>query len=399
MASKLSTLPTELIELIASALEPIDLCSLRLVCKEVHKNTTDCFGHTCLTTFRTDLSRKNLQKLEELSRQKHLRHHVQTLLIKDLRDDLRQFYGLGEGFSLHRHPSGYLLDPLPGVQMLQGILLNRLLNCRSFYIYSDYASEESYESGLLMPSDAVGIILAIIAETSLPVKSFSVDFLSHGTGSFDAQRLHMPQYRKPEFRTGWAHLQELSLEQSMKSDAFDWAMDLVLHATGLRKLSLDFQHQNSASFIDRLSLTERLPGLQELQLSGASLTVETISGFLLRFCNSLRALTFRHVHIESGGTWVSVLKVLRSDLPLLERVCVDWIRELNSRESEVYPGAYASVMFPKLSDNPVVPGSQGRRFKLREKKRAGEKRIVGASYHGPEMHVALGILASSAETI
>ena len=399
MASKLPSLTTELIELIASALETTDLCSLRLVCKELNKKTTDCFGHTCLTAVRTDLSRKNFQKLEELSEWEHLRHHVRTLLIKDVRDELGQFRGLGGGFSLQRHPSGYLLAPLPGVQMLQDILLNRLPKCRSFHVYSEYASEESYESEILTPSDAVGIILAIIAETSLPVKSFYVDFVSHGTGSFDARRLHMLQCRKPEFRTGWAHLQELSLEQSMKSDAFDWAMDLVLHATGLRMLSLNFQYNNSASFIDRLSFTERLPGLRELRLSCANLTVEMISRFLLRFRDSLRALTFRHVYIDSGGTWVSILHALRSDLPLLESICVDWVRELNPRESEVNPGGYASVIFPKLSGNPVVPGSPGQRFELREKKWRGEKRIIGVRYHGPEMNVALGILKSSAETI
>ena len=50
----------------------------------------------------------------------------------------------------------------------------------------------TYGSEGLMPSDAIGIILAIIAETSLPVKAFRMDFRSRGTGRVDAKRLQMP---------------------------------------------------------------------------------------------------------------------------------------------------------------------------------------------------------------
>ena len=385
MASKLCALAVELVEHIASPLEPADLFSLRLVCKELNEKTFQCFGHTCFTIIRTDLSRKSLQKLEALSEHEQLRHHARALLIMGPND-------IGRGFPWDRHRSGHLLAPLPGVQMLRDILFCKLVNCRSFHIYRDHEAEDFYMSDCLTPSDVVAIILNIIAETSLPVKSFCVDFRKWGTGKVDAKRLHFSQYQNPEFGTAWAHLQELSLEQTMTPDTFNWAMELVLRAINLQKLTLKFEFNHSASFVDRLSSADTLPGLKELKLSCFYVTVEILSRLLLRFRSSLRALSFWHVSIQAGGTWMSVLRMLRSDLPLLESICVNHLKEFE-------PGEKGRIMFPALSENPVVPGSQGRDFSLVSKRFRGEPRIFGVSYSGPEMDVALEILARSVENI
>ncbi|KAI9879848.1 MAG: hypothetical protein M1830_006871 [Pleopsidium flavum] len=388
MTSKLCTLAVELIEHIASVLEPLDLFSLRLVCKGLNEKTLHYFARTYLTTVQTDLSYKSLKELKELSAHEQLSHHIQTLLIKEGLNDI------GRGFLWNRHPSDHLLAPLSGIQMLQDILLNNLVNCRSFHIYGAHAEEDLYESDWLTSSDAIAIILTIIAETSLPIRSFYVDFRKWGTGKVDAKRLHTLQYQKPEFRTAWTHLQELCLEQSMTLDTFDWALRLVLCATNLQKLTLDFEFDHSISFIDRLSSTDSFPKLQELKLSCAYVTVELISRFLLRFRDSLRALLFRHIIIDddSGGTWISVLSNLRSNLPLLESICVNHLKEFK-------PGEKGRITFPALSDNPVVPGLQGGRFELIGKKFHGSPRIFGVSYCGPRMDVALEILARSAEYI
>ncbi|MCJ1362235.1 hypothetical protein MMC16_001337 [Acarospora aff. strigata] len=388
MTFKLCTLAVELVEHIASVLEPADLFSLRLVCKGLNEKTLHYFARTYLTTVRTDLSHKSLQELKELSAHGQLGCYVRTLLIKEGPNDI------GRGFLWCRHPSGHLLTPSSGIQMLQDLLLKDLVNCRSFHIYGAHAGEEPYESDWLTSSDAIAIILTIIAETSLPIKSFYVDFREGGTGRVDAKRLHALQYQKPGFRTAWAHLQELCLEHSMTLDNFDWTMELVLCATNLQKLSLEFEFDHSTSFIDRLSSTDSFPKLQELKLSCADVTVELISRFLLRFRDSLRALSFRHVIIDdnSGGTWIPILSNLRSNLPLLESICVHQLKDFKLGDKD-------RIMFPALSDNPVVPGSQGGRFNLISKKFRGSPRILGVSYCGPRMDVALEILARSAEYI
>lgn len=124
-------LSSELIELIARQLEPDDLFAFRLVCRAFNE-ATFCFSRTCLATVRTDLSRESLQELEALAANERLRTQVRTLLFHGTTD-------IGRGFVWHRHsPSGYLSSPLqvPAVQTLRHLLLHRLVNCRSFQVYS-----------------------------------------------------------------------------------------------------------------------------------------------------------------------------------------------------------------------------------------------------------------------
>lgn len=388
MPSKLCTLAVELIEHIAAALEPADLFSLRLVCKGLDERTLHYFARTYLTTVRTDLSHESLRELKELSAHKQLSHHIRSLLIREGPKDI------GRGFWWNRHPSGHLLAPSSGTQMLQDILLNNLFNCRSFQISGPHGGTTPCASDWLTTSDAIAIILTIIAKTSLPIKSFYVDFRSNGTGRVDARRLHAPQYQTPEFRTAWANLRELYLEHSMTLNTFEWAMELVECAENLEKLSLVLDSDHSTSFIGRLSSTDSFPKLQELKLAIADVTVELISRFVFRFRDSLRALSFRQVTIDdtSGSSWISILSNLRSNLPLLESICIHHLKEFKSE-------VLGRIMFPAIADNPVVPGSQGGRFELMSNKFRGSRRIFGVRYCGSRMDVALGTLARSAEWI
>jgi len=185
MALTLPTLPIEVVELIAHALEPNQLFSLRLVCKQLHQKTLHPFG-TCFTTIRTDLSRKSLQKLQAVSENAQLQQHVQILLVIKGEDDT-----LGRGFQWHRHSSGHTEAPLPGLEKLQDILVHNLPNCRSFHIRSLGGSDD--ESNDLTPSDAIAIILSIVAIPAYPsslsswilevVKSMRNDFRCGNTAS------------------------------------------------------------------------------------------------------------------------------------------------------------------------------------------------------------------------
>ncbi|MCJ1256175.1 hypothetical protein MMC24_003995 [Lignoscripta atroalba] len=378
MISKLCTLAVELIELIAGGLAPADLFSLRLVCAELNKKTLYYFSHTYFTTAHTDLSPHSLQELKALSEHGQFGHHVQALLIEGQND-------IGQGFWWNRHPSGHLVAPLPGVEMLRDILINDLTNCRSFRIYKKYEGEEPCKSDVVTGSDVVAIILTIIAETGLPVKSFSVNFRDCGTGVIDAKRLHVLEYQTPEFRTAWANLQELSLKHTVRSGTLDWTLELFLRATSLRKLTLNLDFDMSETYMDRLSAVDTFPKLQELSLLSIFTTEGNLSRFLLHFRDSLRTLSFWHVSILPGGTLVSAFRAMRSNLPLLESICVTHPTELGH-----------GIIFPALHDDPVVPGTEGRRFELVDRRKRPKPTIVGASYRGPRMDVALEILARSA---
>ena len=77
-------------------------------------------------------------------------------------------------------------------------------------------------------------------------------------------------------------------------------------------------------------------------------------------------------------------------LPLLESICVDWLKEPINGE-KIYIG------FPSLETNRVVPDSNGRKFELRYYEGREQKKVEGVSYHGRlGMDKALDILAKSA---
>ncbi len=409
MAFGLAMFAVEIIDLIADALDRTDLLSLRYVCRELNRKTLRHFGYTCFRTVQTDLSRKSLQKLQELSEAESLRHHVHILFIKIASTIHGRVYIDPEEQTLWpRHLSGYLEAPLPGAQQLRDILLERLVNCRSFHIYGFDNVEQPYESGHLLPSDAVGIILTVIAETSLPVKSFFVDYRHNqysGRGRIDVKRLQMQPYQHPGFKSGWAYLQELYLDYYIDSDDSDWVLNLILHAPNLQKLWLNFSQGADVPLIHRLTSEHRLPRLQYLRLTCAHVTVGQISKLLTNSHDSLQELALRFVTIGSGGSWVEIFRELRANFPRLGSISLGWLREETAEERMI-------ISYPSLQNNPLVPGSErtiprsdcrllqplGLPITLTYRKWCGEMRVFHVRYHGSQMDVVLKALIESAES-
>ena len=115
------------------------------------------------------------------------------------------------------------------------------------------------------------------------------------------------------------------------------------------------------------------------------------SKLLVQCHSSLRTISFWHVYVSSD-TWASMLYEIRNNFPLLESISVDWPKEYTADDEIIH------IMFPALETKSVVPGSQGRAFKLKYKKWKKTRRIWGASYRGRAgMDKALEILAKSAE--
>ncbi|KAI9711151.1 MAG: hypothetical protein M1812_007255 [Candelaria pacifica] len=278
--------------------------------------------------------------------------------------------------------------------MLQTIL-ERLQNCKSFRVYSYGDLEEGGRAGeYLYPSDAVSIILSIVAEAGLPVKSFFVDF--NCQGSLDGKRLQMQLYKQPTFIAAWANLEELLLDHYLScgfpSATLEWARDLVLHAPCLKRLSLHFHNCREApSFICSL-LSSPVPfqGLQELKLACGHFTMDTFLNLLLRSRLTLRRLSFWFMFIESG-TWKRFLTELRV-FQHLEEIIVEFPSE--------YRDGIIRLEVPTLEANPIVPGSNGREFKLRFKKWKWARRVMSASFKGrADMDKALEILAADVQDI
>ncbi|MCJ1319652.1 hypothetical protein MMC15_004988 [Xylographa vitiligo] len=110
---------------------------------------------------------------------------------------------------------------------------------------------------------------------------------------------------------------------------------------------------------EALTFFERLCSAEAFYLSFKSfisenslLTEDFIIKFVSRFGYSLRALSLKHIRIIFQGKWEPVIRQWRMDLPFLERISVVDLVEYNY-------GFVNLVTFPSLSDNRVVPGTDG----------------------------------------
>jgi len=427
--SRLCTLPIELIEYIAAELDLVDLCLLRLACKNLSQKTLHYFGSTYFAYVLTDLSPISLQKLQQLSLHELLRHYVRTLLIKGP-------HGVGRGFFWERSPSQSLIFPHNGVQTLQDALL-ALENCRSFYIYNDHSSPHKlYDRGCLMPSDIVAIVLYIIAETSLPVRSFMADFFAFRETSVEVNRLRLADYEKIEFKNGWSQLQELFLRQETMCLYSDWVDNLIAAAQNLRCLTLDFGSEWMNFFFDKAASWEKLPKLQELNISSINFHKDTLFDFLFRLGDSLRILRLTHFSLDMTRTWKSTFKLLRAKLLVLETISVfrlsEWIWiERNGlrkpcRETVTFPAFLGALnvsglekpnpfwldgwkvvvvesyrcsdCFPGIPNQSRVLGQKSKKF-IVIKEHSGPKHgkvVFGVSYSGANIGDVLDLLAESA---
>jgi len=197
-----------------------------------------------------------------LSEHAQIQQDVRTIVIISEQDQT-----LRPDFQWYRDSSRHTEAPLMYLEKLQDILVHKLPHRRSFHFRSRGEFDDRFHD--LTPSDAIGTILGIVAVISLPVKSFVVDF---GMWQVDATWFQMWQYHQPSFRSGWSHVRELSLSLSLTSGTFDWALGLIVHTTSLRKLSLVFQFDHSASFIERLCSSKVVHGLESLRLASAVVT-------------------------------------------------------------------------------------------------------------------------------
>ena len=207
MATHLTALPTEIAEIIAHNLKSRDLLNLRLVCRVPNEKTIWYAGHTLFSTLLTDLSRASLERLNDRSERACFKYNVRTLLIQQPET------GMGEGFEWVPDVSGYFKASTPATNMLLNILLNGLVRCRSFRFYGigDVNWLVNDLQHIFYPSttyptttDAVGLVLTIIAETSLPVESFHVLFedtwpLFGTMGRVSLEMLRLPPYQTSKF--------------------------------------------------------------------------------------------------------------------------------------------------------------------------------------------------------
>ncbi|OJJ65342.1 hypothetical protein ASPSYDRAFT_85315 [Aspergillus sydowii CBS 593.65] len=226
--TSLQNLLSELVEAVAPLLESTDLCKLRMTCRTLYNKTYHVFWRTSLQTIRTDLSHSSLTKLDMLSNHPELCGYVHRLTFKAFDENSLI---LGEELDWNRHSPGHLIDlqEQPAAKLLRPIL-SRLVNCKSFECCSISTPDHLDFEDAHRATDAVQLILDIVAETRLPVSSLSVNFRDHyetGCVYLDPRRLHLGYFKKPGFIDRWAQLEELILDFTPDFEILNWATDLL----------------------------------------------------------------------------------------------------------------------------------------------------------------------------
>ncbi len=397
MVPLLSALPGELIEIIASTLDLPSYRSLRLTCKGIERKVLHHFGQRYFASLPTDMTSKSLRKLQAISQTEQFRHQVRTLRVQH--HPHSEGPSIGQGLTWIRN--GDLVDTQhsPGVKLLKGIL-KQLVNCKSFKITSCTGIEEYEEPEPLVCTDAIGIFLSIIAEIDLAPKSFVLDFPG---GCLAGKRLQLQLLKQPSFIAAWSNLKELSLEYDIEGVEDAWTRDLLLHATGLRKLFLSLHHEISESFVDYLASSPALfQRLEELRLHSIRFAAKSLLAILSHCRQNLRILRFFGLEVHHGN-WFQVLAELRK-FQSLEDIEFDSLqrRKERTRIYQHFLALHITTCDPKqpLSDGLFYRGLFFDRLSAskRAKGHGGRHGLVTIGFRGrANMDKALEVLLETME--
>ena len=420
MCANLQSLSVEIIQLLARSLQRPELCSLRSVSRTLHKKSLSVFIKL-LDVVKTDLSARSLKKLAGIANSDHLAPHLHTLRFWSDQEG-----ALGRGFEWSRNASGGLDDPLADAYfVLQDILKNQLVNCRSFYINNYDEVSMSKENSWLTPGDVVSIIYSIVINANLRVVSFTVE--SEGSfGRLSTERLLAPSLHHAEEHqrepSSWTSLNSLILRFNLTEEQYDWALTLLKNASGIRKLSLRVNPGEEATFFPRLAALGPFYALESLTLDCIKLNGTSLSRFLLQHRNTVQRLKLRNIRLESdyseeeGGTsWDAVFKSLIGKMDRLNCLSLFFLYEWYTDHQR------ARALYPSLAmddGSSVVPGSEeptsghGRvradarvvatlesPLQLRYKYYYGQKRPYGATYKGTDMDQFFDLLRRALKMI
>ena len=420
MHANLQFLPIEVVEIVASNLQRPELCSLRLVCRDLYKKSLGAFARLH-NAVKTDLSAQSLQKLVEMSNSAYLAPYIRTL---HFRADKEGY--LGRGFEWSRNTSGGLMDPLTGASsMLQDILRTILMNCRSFQIHNNDEIGMPKQSAWLTPDDVVSIVYFIVVNANLQIKSLTIGSQDETPGRLRTERLlPLCLHREKENREGlssWRSLDSLILRINLTVEQYDWALNLLKEAPAVRHISLRLDFGNDYTFFRRLAALGPFHVIQNLLLDCITLDGTALSRFLVQHGKTLRGLTLRFIQLtpdsvkeEAGMAWKTVFGNMIGHMNRLEQVSVLFLfvphNQVGSRARIFFSSLPADDSYPK------VPGSEERTIaydrvsadarmvatlespiQLRFRFYGGKLRTVGASYEGRQIDWFLALLVSGTE--
>lgn len=399
----------------------VDLRSLRAVCRELNAKTFRLFAETYFKTLKTSLCSEHnkeetsarlhsLPTIDDISKHQALRHHVQTLVFQRPFQDTSPEQGLGLGYHWNQgHPVS------PGFELLRNILIDRLVNCRSFCI-NKYLSEPRDRARYVTSFGILSLLFSLVTEERMNIESlrlgFSDDVILPASSAANGKLWllrgasdHLAKHQTPAFWDSWAdnltHL-SLNLDNHTRADSSSGLYAdarlmsvLILGAKNLRKLKLNcptlmsYQH-DVTHLIDYLAAATLPPNIRELSLEGMWLTAEPLCRLILGPSKSLRNLTLENIGLTGDGDWFHTLRQLRDDLPLLDTLCFHRLQGAGS----------VHVWFCRVYEELALKRQFAGKFDWYESSYSGypilSAKMDGIRYRGPDTVAVINLLLEKA---
>lgn len=324
--SHLSFLPLEIIEMICDELPTADLAALVGTCYHTYHHTIHRFAERYTEVY-LDFSEHGLNHLHAIARNPIMCQYVQRLVVMTPEPHL------GRGIQWQWSVAGHLRNPLdiPIIRRFRDDVAQRLPLCRSFIVSpiacEDSSREDSDNNEQLRPDDVTTILSNVIADACLPVKLFWYGKgINYTTETMSVKRLPKGLFGNAGFRAAWAKLENLHLEHDLTPHNYSFILDLVLHASCLRKLYLSLGPRDLAmEFFAQLGRSEALPStLERITLAFTAIQADDLMRILYKSRLTLRRIDLTGVTGLSPG-WIAVLGSTQSQFSLLETIELDML--------------------------------------------------------------------------
>ena len=387
----LPTLPLEIVEMICDELNTPDLASLMGTCRDAYRLTIRCFAQR-YTEIYTDFSQASFDHIHAIASNKVMREYVQRLVILTC----EPYLGIGVNWKWSL--AGHVKNPMDMavIKRFRDDLVMRLVHCRSFIIspimpeglaHADEDQDEQFN-----PDDVACILLDIIADAPLPPKIFWYGRgMNYTSDIMNISRLPKSLFSHSGFKAGWNALENLHLEHELTPSNYSFLMDMILHAPNVRKLYLSLGPKDLAvEFFSQLSRSGNLPSnLERVTLSFTAIEADDLISILYQSQHSLQRLILDGVAGLSAG-WLTFLAKMKSQFPVLQTIDLNMLY-----------GEGVIILFPPMKD---YPSEKKQMFKLRscdnpalEESGVEKADIIGITYTGPEMGMALDVLLEAYE--
>ncbi|KAF4628059.1 hypothetical protein G7Y89_g10090 [Cudoniella acicularis] len=396
MVTSLPSLPVEIIDLIADDLETTDFHSLRLVCQELKAKTLHRFLRKARRHAFTDLSHASLSKLEQLCESETIRQHIRELKIKHT-DGKETF-----GEDLLWTPKPHVVGPPEGMPMLANLLVNKMVNCRSFSLnHSACLPSNAEEQHTLGGMDCLQVLLSTLAEQNLGPKLICLHqhCSNPHLNQFAYTILNTLPQSIPNYSGIWSQLEELHVGDTFtRQSCTNWLLEIFKNSPKLRKLILVFLVQDTDNLLEHLSTDIwSLPALRHLEILKACVAGPTLLGFISRFGETLKTLKLVRPILHAGMRWKELVLALSSHLPHLQHIKLRKLIFPLSNE-DGHPTRW--VRFPILRDvrirrDPNVPILGDIPLKLYGEWLRNKSSPYGIQYEGEKMSEALRLIADT----